>query len=78
MPHWIYWPKKETTTTTTKQHTGVEKGSCCDYNHRRATVSPYHGSSAELVLVGVELGTVRFWVDVITHYTTPQLIKLIK
>ena len=38
-------------------------------------VSPYHGSSAELVLIGVEPGTLRFRVDVITHSTTaPQLI----
>ena len=37
--------------------------------------SPYHGSSAELVLIGVEPGTLRFGVDVITHYTTaPQLV----
>ena len=38
-------------------------------------VSPYHCSSAELVLIGVEPETMRFRVDVITHYTTaPQLI----
>ena len=38
--------------------------------------SPYHGSSAELVMVGVEPGTLRFQVDVITHYTTAlQLIE---
>ena len=38
-------------------------------------VSPYHGSSAELVLIGVELGTLGFQAEVITHYTTaPQLI----
>ena len=30
--------------------------------------SLYHGSSAELVLVGVEPETLWFWVDVITHY----------
>ena len=37
--------------------------------------SPYHGSSAELVLIGFEPGALRFRVDVITHYTTaPQLI----
>ena len=36
-------------------------------------VSPYHGSSAELMLVGVEPGTLRFRVDVIT--TAPQLIN---
>ena len=38
-------------------------------------ISPYHGSSAELVLIGVEPGTLRFRVDVITHYNiTPKLI----
>ena len=32
-------------------------------------------TSAELVLIGVEPGTLRFRVDVIAHYTTaPQLI----
>ena len=33
-------------------------------------VSPYHGSSAELVLIGVEPGTLRFRVDVIYGSTT--------
>ena len=38
-------------------------------------VSPYYGSTADLVLIGVEPGTLWCRVDVITHYTTAlQLI----
>ena len=33
-------------------------------------VSPYHGSSAELVLIGVGPGALRFRVDLITHCAT--------
>ena len=41
-------------------------------------VSPYYGSSAELGLVGVEPGTLRFRIDVINHYASaPQLIEYV-
>ena len=37
-------------------------------------VSPYHGLSAELVLIGVEPGTLQLRVDDTTHYQQKQQI----